>query len=497
MQFSIYKCIGKGYTNGWWTNCQCRYRAYKGARNSKKSVDIIGYEILHKIFVQPLRNVLVIRNTFSSHRQSTFALLQRLINQPVFDNYEISLSKFFKINRSEMTITYIPTGQMIIFKGMDDPQKIQSITVVHGYLTDIYIEEAFELDDYDEFRKVDGSIRGKLPEGYFHQITFLFNAWNGDHWLNEKFFKGRLDDDVEYLMTHDYQDYKDEEYIGDYGKGLYLHISTYKINEFRDKNTYDIAMERLKEIAFDIYKVEALGVWGLLADKTYDHFKEDLIIDIRQTITKRYDCYAVGIDFGMSNGEGRIKYSEQNAKRLGSANTMQLIGIANNFNELVSIDEYFDSNEGRDENHRKTSVQIQKEMIATLNNWVIKYNIPGVLCCYVDCADSGGFIDGLIWEAESQGLYNLRFISSSKIPILSRVYFENIMMAYGCYRVSENCKNLIREIKNARKTKDGRPREDYDDHAINGFEYAWIPLRKRLIRWRAFKDPLKSEGGTE
>ncbi len=78
---------------------------------------------------------------------------------------------------------------------------------------------------------------------------------------------------------------------------------------------------------------------------------------------------------------------------------------------------------------------------------------------------------------------------SSKIKILSRVYFENILMAYGCLTPSEKCKNLIREIKNARKALDGRVREDYDDHAINAFEYAWIPFRHRLRRWKSFKEP--------
>ena len=64
---------------------------------------------------------------------------------------------------------------MILFKGFDDPQKIQSIRFPVGYLTDVYIEEAFEIDDYEAFRKLDGSIRGKLPDGLFHQITFLFH----------------------------------------------------------------------------------------------------------------------------------------------------------------------------------------------------------------------------------------------------------------------------------------------------------------------------------
>ena len=68
-------------------------------------------------------------------------------------------------------------------------------------------------------------------------------------------------------------------------------------------------------------------------------------------------------------------------------------------------------------------------------------------------------------------------------------------MALGAYKVSKLCTNLAREIRNARKAKDGRVREDYDDHAINAFEYAWIPLRKKLRRWKSFKDPLKTDEG--
>ena len=62
-------------------------------------------------------------------------------------------------------------------------------------------------------------------------------------------------------------------------------------------------------------------------------------------------------------------------------------------------------------------------------------------------------------------------------------------MAKKCLVFSGRCKNLIREIKNARKAKDGKVREDIDDHAINAFEYAWIPTRKKLRQWKLFKDP--------
>ena len=49
IRFSFYETIGKNYENGWWTNCHARYRLYKGARNTKKSYDVIGLEVLNKI----------------------------------------------------------------------------------------------------------------------------------------------------------------------------------------------------------------------------------------------------------------------------------------------------------------------------------------------------------------------------------------------------------------------------------------------------------------
>ena len=108
----------------------------------------------------------------------------------------MGMKDYFDWKDSEMIITYKATGQVILFKGFDNPEKLTSIEVEFGYLTDVYVEEAFEINDYEAWRIFDGSIRGKLPDGLFHQITFCFNAWNIDHWIYEKLFKGRLEDDL-------------------------------------------------------------------------------------------------------------------------------------------------------------------------------------------------------------------------------------------------------------------------------------------------------------
>lgn len=487
-KISIYNCIGKGYVNGWWTNCSCRYRVYKGGRNTKKSYVIVGYEILDKIISSPMRNILIIRNTFTSHRFSTFSTLKMLISNPCMDDPTISLDRFFIIRENEMTITYKPTGQMIIFKGMDDPQKIQGIRVPKGFLTDVYVEEAFELDNYDEWRKVDGSIRGKLPNGLFHQITFVLNSWDMGHWLYEKFFKDRFEDSYEYLESHKFADYLDTEYLGDFGKGLYLHTSTYKINEFRDVEIYDKVMLQLKNKAPEIYKVEALGMWGNTTDAVYPEMTDDLIKPRQEINNLRYSCYAIGIDTGLSNGEGKIKKGEN--VKIRSATTMELVGLTHDYSKLAHIREFYYSNE--QQIVKKTEPQLMTEIIETIIKWREDYAMhrdlmKGIILVFVDCADIG-FRQGLELEAKRQGLYNVHFEGSTKMKIQTRVDFIRLLMAMGESLYSEDCKNLIRETKNARRGPKGECREDIDDHSINASEYGWAAIINRLKRWKTFKE---------
>ena len=480
---SMYKLIGKGYTRGWWTNFKGRYRVFKGARNTKKSYVIIGLEVLDKIISDSRRNVLILRQIGANNRYSTFSTLEMLIHLLEFD-------KFFKINGSNMTITYLPTGQQIIFAGMyPNPTRITSMRMARGYLTDVYVEEAFEIIDYEGWRKVDGTIRGKLPEGLFFQITFCLNAWNKNHWIYEHFFKGRLEDDLDYLLNHSYQDWKDEDLILDYGKGLYLHTSTYKINEFRDMEIYDLAMEELRKKAPEIYKVEGLGMWGNSTEATYPEFSESLIRPRHELLNMSYACYAIGIDTGLSNGQGQIKHGKD--VKIRSATTMQLVGITSDYSKLCHIDEFFYSNEN--ELIKKTEPELMEEIVDTLIEWKEKtyYThrdlMKGTILVYVDCADIG-FRQGLELVAKKKGLFNIMFLASTKIRIQSRVDFIRLIMAWGECLYSEACPNLIRETRNSRRGENGEVREDIDDHAINSSEYAWAPIINRLKRWKQFKE---------
>lgn len=491
--FNFAEAIGGGYNNIWWENCHCRYRLLKGARNTKKSVIFIGFEIIHKILSDHRRNVVIIRANSNSNKNTTVANILGIIDNPTFGKYpEISFSSAFEFSKTDYTITRKATGQVILFAGANNPDTIKSLKARHGYITDIYLEEAFEIDSEDAFRIIDGTLRlgdkeGKMPDGLFLQMTLCFNAWNIKHWIYDMFFKGNLEDDYDFLLNHTHMEAYYPELIipGTFGKGVALHTSTYKINEFRDKENYDLAMEMTRQKAPEIYKVNALGMWGSSSEITYPEFNDSLVVPISQLLDFHYAFFSIGIDTGLSSGEGLFDKAKIQAKGFNSATTAQLIGITADKQKLVALDEYFWSNEGQE--IPKTQMEIQTEIAKTIEDWIFKLYKPhpellkGRVMVFIDSADIG-FLDGLQKQLDSRGMIGIvRCAKASKTKIITRVDYERFLMAWGNLLFSNRVPNLVREIKHARMdSKTAKIRADFDDHALNAFEYAYIPWFRRM-----------------
>ena len=248
-------------------------------------------------------------------------------------------------------------------------------------------------------------------------------------------------------------------------------------------------MEELRKVAPEIYKVEALGMWGNSTEATYPEMNDLLIVPIQKVLQEHFSCFAIGIDTGLSDGDGHIKHNGE-IKKLRSATTMQMFGITSDYERAYCIDEFFHSNENQ--LVKKTEPQLQTEIIQTLKEWQRKYQshrdlMKGTVVCYVDSADKG-YRQGLEVEARKQGLAGVVFMPSAKtVRIVDRVMFIRRIMAYGEYLVCLQCVNLIRELKNSRMGDKGEIREDIDDHAINANEYAWIPIIGRMRRWNEYK----------
>ena len=274
--------IGKGYKQFW--NFKGRYRVLKGGRGSKKSTTAsfwFPYNMMkywHSYGLKPC--TLVIRRYYNTHRDSTFAQLKWAINR-------MGVSHLWKATKSPLELTYIPSGQKIMFRGLDDPQSITSITVEDGELCWVWWEEAFQCTNEEDFNKVDMSIRGEMPEPLFKQHTLTFNPWSEKIWLKKTFFDKVGTDGLS----------KDQDILAE--------TKNYDCNEFLGDDDLRI-FNKMKEENPRRYSIEGLGEWGIAEGLVFENWQElDFDANYMKRQLGRDDSPKYrqlhGMDFGYTN----------------------------------------------------------------------------------------------------------------------------------------------------------------------------------------------------
>jgi len=263
-EVSLKDIVGKGYKEFW--NTKKRYVVCKGSRASKKSKTAALWHIVN-IMQHPGANALVIRKTERTLRDSCYADLKWAINRLGVDSY-------WKATLSPLELVYLPTKQRIIFRGLDDPLKLTSISTECGSICFVLIEEAYEITKEEDFDFIDESIRGELQDGLWKRITIILNPWSESHWIKKRFFDNP-DDDVLAMTT------------------------TYKINEFLDEADLKL-FEKMRVNNPRRYKTAALGEWGISEGLIYEDFiEEDFDISEIKKRTNAKVCF--GLDFGYVN----------------------------------------------------------------------------------------------------------------------------------------------------------------------------------------------------
>jgi phage terminase large subunit len=254
--------IGGGYGTMW--RSKQRYIAIKGSRRSKKS-KTQAQKIIYQIVKYPLSNALVVRRYYNTLRDSCFAELKWAI-------HNLGLDEYFRCKESPLEIQYIPTGQKIFFRGMDDTLKITSITVEVGALCWLWVEEAFEIEEEDDFNKLEESLLGFCPEGHFKQITLTFNPWSATTWIKSRFFD-KDDPDVLALTTN----YLCNEWLSDEDRAVF---------------------ERMRTEQPERYRVSGLGEWGVDGVVYFEEFRQDIHVISPFEIPDHWLIYRT-IDYGL------------------------------------------------------------------------------------------------------------------------------------------------------------------------------------------------------
>jgi phage terminase large subunit len=278
--------IGKGYKTFW--DFRGRYRVCKGSRASKKSKTTALWFIYH-LMKYPGSNLLVVRKVFRTLKDSCFTELKWAINR-------YGVASLWKVTESPLEMTYIPTGQKIYFRGLDEPLKITSITVETGSLCWGWIEEAYEVMREEDFDILDESIRGKLPAGLWNMWTLTFNPWNQRHWIKQRFF-----DVGENEGACEFRHGITKRFVTPSGVEIETLAMTtnYTMNEWLSEQDRAL-FERMRVQNPKRYQVAGLGHWGTVEGVIFENFREDTF-DLDEVKRIPGVVSAFGLDFGYTN----------------------------------------------------------------------------------------------------------------------------------------------------------------------------------------------------
>lgn len=261
-RINIAKVVGRGYKKFW--NFKGRYNVIKGSRASKKS-KTTALRWIYLMMKYDKSNLLVIRKTYRTLKDSCWTDLK-------WATRRLEVESLWSFKESPLEATYLPTGQKILFRGLDDPLKVTSITVDYGYLCWAWLEEAFEVNSEADFDTLDESIRGELPPSLWKQWVISFNPWNERHWLKKKFFDVSNPDILAQTTN-----YTCNEWLDEADKRLFENM---KINNPRR------------------YNVAGLGNWGITEGLVYDNVHIDYQFELTDMVNYKTVC---GMDFGYTN----------------------------------------------------------------------------------------------------------------------------------------------------------------------------------------------------
>ena len=237
---------------------------FYGGSSSGKS-----FFICQKIILDNLDgcNWLVCRNVARTIRKSVYNEICKAISR-------MGLREYFKVNASDMVITNLLNGKQILFAGLDDPEKVKSITPADGVLERVFVEEATEVKR-EAILQLKKRLRGRSPKS--KHILLAFNPILKTHFIYKDYFGGWQDDE------NVYED-----------KDLLIVKTTYKDNIFLTDED-----RRLLEDESDpyFYNVYTLGNWGVLGHVIFKNWRVE---DLKEQIPS-FDRIRQGCDFGFSD----------------------------------------------------------------------------------------------------------------------------------------------------------------------------------------------------
>lgn len=259
-----------------------RTQIYYGGSSSGKSVFLAQRTVFD--LLEGKRNYLICRQVGRSTRSSVEQEIKNVIA-------DWDLSSLFSINKVDRTITCKANGKQAIFAGLDDVEKLKSITPADGAITDIWVEEATETSE-NSIKQLMKRQRGG-SEDTPKRITLSFNPILRDHWIFKKYFApiGWRDEQIEHRTDR-----------------LSIQKTWYIHNKFlTSDDVYDLEHEDDKYFR-DVY---TFGNWGILGNVIFTNWEVRDLAGMQAQFVEHRN----GLDFGFSADPAALWIAHYDRKR--------------------------------------------------------------------------------------------------------------------------------------------------------------------------------------
>lgn len=270
-----------------------RYQIYFGGSSSGKSYSLAQRTVLDVI--KGNRNYLIVRNVQNTIKRSVFNEVSKAITN-------FKLSEYFDINKTDLVITCNLNDRQILLCGLDDVEKIKSITPKKGVITDIWVEEATETS-YNDIKQLDKRLRGRSK--VVKRLTLSFNPILKDHWLYTHYFD-IYEDNKQYIERNNVSILK----------------TTYKDNNFLTDDDIQALENETDKYYYEVY---TLGNWGVLGAVIFKNWR------VEEFDTATFDNFRHGVDWGFADDPFAFIKSHYDKlhKKLYVTDEIEVIGLLN------------------------------------------------------------------------------------------------------------------------------------------------------------------------
>lgn len=398
-----------------------------------------SYHIALKFILKLLeekRTALVVRQVKETIKDSCFALFKdiletmNMLSDTTTNKTKAIDGKVIAVS-SPMEIRF-PNGSKIIFRGVDNPEKLKSI---HG-VSMVWIEECSEVR-YDAYTELLGRIRTPNKTLY----TFLScNPVGKENWVYNTFFTHLEENGETTVICDENRFYRAGTLVIN---GTYYHHSVPTDNPFLPK-AYIERLDKLKMSDPRLWVVARWGRFGANGIRVLPQFEiarnSKQFVNAVNSITSQYHFF--GLDFGFETS-----YNALISCCVDDANKI-----------LYIYDEVYRNKITDDKFSNLDSVNKTMERAERCNKPI--------------CADSAEPKTIQYYRQQGFNMYGCKKYIGSRLANTKKIKRFNKIIC------SPKCKNTIRELKDLTYAKDSKGNAVYDEFNIDPhtFSALWYAL---------------------